>query len=166
MVSFDRAIPPGGQGKIILQVNTDDFLGDKGEQASVETNDPDNPKFDIAMNYTVQAVFKREPQQRLILQTPVGTPAESVLTFTNLLNHPVEIIGVRQNLGPDVSVRIEPVTKGKVYNLIVSTKALAIQLINSAVYLQLQGVPASELLIHTHIRVFDSKPKGNSNQSE
>ena len=40
MPSFDRAIPPGGEGKIILQVNTAGFQGAIDKSARVSSNDP------------------------------------------------------------------------------------------------------------------------------
>ena len=42
MVQFDRTVPPGGEGKIELKVNTNDLSGTIKKEAKVYTNDPKN----------------------------------------------------------------------------------------------------------------------------
>ena len=40
MARFERTIPPGGEGKIILQVQTKGYQGAISKNAKVYTNDP------------------------------------------------------------------------------------------------------------------------------
>lgn len=50
-ISFDKIIAPGKQGKISLQVRTAGYVGPISKSASVTTNDPDRPSFDLTIQF-------------------------------------------------------------------------------------------------------------------
>ena len=51
--TYDRQIPPGGHGKIILEVNTTGFQGPVYKSAVVESNDPERHRIMITVQFQV-----------------------------------------------------------------------------------------------------------------
>ncbi|MBN1830240.1 MAG: hypothetical protein JW884_14000 [Deltaproteobacteria bacterium] len=54
MARFDGSIPPGGEGKITLTVNTKGYKGKTTFVADVHTNDPKNRFTMVAIGATVR----------------------------------------------------------------------------------------------------------------
>jgi hypothetical protein len=90
---FDRAIPPGGEGKITLKFNTRGYEGKVRKSARVYTNDP-NSRTDTI---TIEAFVK----------TPIVVSPKAVFIqgkITESLTRSVDIKGE-----PDKPLKIEPV---------------------------------------------------------
>ena len=54
MANFDKAVPPGGEGKITLKVDTKGYQGTLRKSARVKTNDPENQNMVLAIKATVK----------------------------------------------------------------------------------------------------------------
>ena len=57
VVSFDRIIPPGGEGKIRIRIDTKGLLGPLRENVRVYTNDPGRPKIILVVKAEVKPMI-------------------------------------------------------------------------------------------------------------
>ena len=62
MASFDRTIPPGGEGKITLTVNTKGYEEKIRKTAVVYTNDPKMVRFALGVRAFVQVPISVRPR--------------------------------------------------------------------------------------------------------
>lgn len=62
MASFDRSIPPGGEGKITLTVNTKGYEGNIRKTAAVYTNDPKRAQFTLGVRAFVHVPISLRPR--------------------------------------------------------------------------------------------------------
>ncbi len=157
MVTFDHTIPPGGRGKIVLEVQTERLSGKIHKTARVKTNDPQRAEFHITVRGEVRPVFQLTPQAQLILTTPLGRPASQTLTLTNTLPEPVEIVGFEDNVGHGVEIKLDMVEKGRSYKLTMSTQAKEEALITRFLNLSLKNGPVPGIRVPIHVKVWIPK---------
>ena len=69
---FDKAIPPGGQGKIVLTVDTKSFRSAISKTAVVLSNDPNTPELTLKVLANVKGLVKAEPSEYLNIHTTKG----------------------------------------------------------------------------------------------
>ena len=62
MASYDRSIPPGGEGKITVTVNTEGYEGSIYKTASVHTNDPLKSRFNLGVKAFVRVPITVTPR--------------------------------------------------------------------------------------------------------
>jgi hypothetical protein len=134
-VAFDPVIAPGKEGKITLQVNTTGYNGPISKAATVTTNDPTQPSFDLVIQFNAldgaprgQAVgpFLVSPAMRASGATIVGGSANLVMTIYNTGTTPRKITGVKTE-GTAFKVTLDPNQDGTRYMIqAVSSPTLAI----------------------------------------
>ncbi len=136
-----------------MKVNTTSYRGKLKKTARVETNDPEQAKFQIALSVEVVPIWEMKPFNRLIVSTPVGQPAAQSITLTNKLTQPVEIVGLRHELGDRAELKLTPLEKGRSYELTLSTAAQQETRYGGKVLLELKGAPikATDLKIFVHV---------------
>ena len=61
MAHFDRAIPPGGEGKITLTVNLSGYNGPVRKDAKVMSDDPEKSSFTLTVMGTVKQLVQVRP---------------------------------------------------------------------------------------------------------
>ena len=61
VASFDKAIPPGQEGKVTLTVNTRNKRGKLSDGATIFSNDLQNPKTKISVTAFVKQYISVEP---------------------------------------------------------------------------------------------------------
>jgi len=66
VANFDKAIPPGQEGKITLKINTRNRKGKLRQYANIFSNDPQNPKTKISINGLITDVPGRNMYNFLI----------------------------------------------------------------------------------------------------
>ena len=123
MASYDQAIPPGGVGKITLQVNTAGFQGKITKSAHVSTNDPDKKDTTIYLTLTVQQYIVVEPAPRLVLQGTVGDEIRTSVTIKSGDEQPFEITDVLNSLGSLIEYKLTRKKEGDGYQLEVIAKS-------------------------------------------
>ena len=62
MARFDRSIPPGGEGKITLELRTKGYQGKMHKKARVLSNDPKQPNVIIGLIGDVWVPIKVNPR--------------------------------------------------------------------------------------------------------
>jgi hypothetical protein len=113
---FDRSIPPGGEGKITLVVNTRGYDGKFRKAARVYTNDPKIPQETLVMEALVKMPIVLS-ERMVFLQ---GTTQETITRTVDIkgeLNKPLMLEPVDYTLDKKVKFNIEEVSKGKHYRV-------------------------------------------------
>ena len=108
MPSFDRGIPPGGRGKITLQVNTAGFQGPIDKSAKVSSNDPVNGQITLHLKALVKVPILLTPKYVYLSGISEKTVTR-VVEFKAELDKPLEITPGEFNLGQKVNFNVEEV---------------------------------------------------------
>jgi len=114
--SFDRAIPPGGEGKITLQVKTDGFQGPIDKSAVVTSNDPVNRQITLRVKAVVQVPILLTPKY-VYLSGSSEQAVTRVVEIKAELDKPLEITPGEFNLEQKVSFKVEEIEKGRKYRV-------------------------------------------------
>lgn len=128
MTSWDKSIPPGKEGKVILEVQTASQSGEIAKTATLKTNDPERPAivFTLTANILNGAPLRQgryigpifvSPETRASLYSVPGKKASAEFSIT-ADNAPVKVLRVEGGTKNFVA-RIETVEPGRSYKLIV-----------------------------------------------
>ena len=120
MAHFDRAIPPGGEGRITLTVKTKGYQGRISKSARVYTNDPHNTLLRIHLKGYVKVpvlVFPRYVQfvgkSDQVISKKVEVRSE--------LDKPLELTPAFSNLEGKVSYQIQEIEAGRKFHILLKT---------------------------------------------
>jgi hypothetical protein len=119
---FDRTIPPGGEGKIAMEVRTRGYEGDFHKTARVFTNDAKNPQVIIAMKGKVWIPIQVTPR-RVYLQGTLGDKIEQVVDLQAKKKEPLSLELVSSPTPDKVEVKLHEIEKGRSYQLKIINKA-------------------------------------------
>ena len=117
MARYDRVIPPGGKGKVTIEIDSSRVRGEFEKKAIVWSNDPDRMSVALYLKGEVKAHISFEPGGYISI---VGVKGEAPLGHVEIISHhesPVKIIGVDNDLPDRVRWRIEEIKPGFVYRL-------------------------------------------------
>ena len=112
MAEYDKAVPPGGEGKIVIKVNTKGYQGQVLKTAQVRTNDPQNERFPLRMKADVKVPIYLSSRYVYLMSNKGGTASRD-LEIRAELDKPLTIEPVSFDLEKDVTYTIEEVEKGK-----------------------------------------------------
>ena len=116
MASYDRSIPPGGEGKITLRLKTKGYDGKIRKGAKVYTNDPK-----ASQEFLIIEALVRTPivvSDKIVLLQ--GTAREAVTRTVEIrgkLDKPLKLEPVDYTLDKKVTFSIEELTKEKHYRV-------------------------------------------------
>lgn len=116
MAYFDRAIPPGREGKITLRVYTRGYDGRIRKTARIYTNDPKIPQ----ETFVIEALIKAPIVMSERMVFLYGTTRETITRSVDIkgdLNKPLKLEPVDYTLGNKVRFNIEEVMQGKHYRV-------------------------------------------------
>jgi hypothetical protein len=113
---FDRAIPPGGEGKITLTVDLSGYDGPVRKDATVTSNDPRNASFTLTIKGTVKRLFQVRPGNTISFQGVADQIREASLEIS-ARSQPFHIQKVESDLEGKVSHQLETVAEGQSYRL-------------------------------------------------
>jgi hypothetical protein len=122
VADFDEAIPPGGVGKITLEINTAGYQGKVTKSALVYSNDPDLPKTNISLSLNVKPYILVEPKPRVFLSGVSGAKIKETLHLKGIDDFPLEISRVETNLQSDIEYTLRRNSDSNEYDLEVSAK--------------------------------------------
>ena len=117
MPRFDRAIPPGGEGKITLQVKTAGYQGKITRGAKVYSNDPRNQPESISIGLFVRVSIRVSPRS-VNFRGEAGQTLTKTVHIRSGLNKPLTIEPTVFDLDKKVQYRIEPVQEGKNFRIV------------------------------------------------
>ncbi len=104
---YDRTIPPGGKGKIVLRVRTMGYQGRISKRAFVDTDDPDLRQFTLTINAVVKPIVKIEPNKFVFVRKRAGEEATSEITLSSEVYPDFRITKVTVSQQRDVRVEFE-----------------------------------------------------------
>jgi hypothetical protein len=113
---FDRAIPPGGEGKITLTVDLSGYDGPVKKDATVKSNDPEKSSFTLTVKGTVKPLFQVRPGNSISFRG-TGDQVKDVTLEISTMSQPFHIQKVESNLEGKVSHQLETVAEGQSYRL-------------------------------------------------
>ncbi|MBP1741645.1 MAG: hypothetical protein H6Q48_3938 [Deltaproteobacteria bacterium] len=116
MAQFDRAIPPGGEGKITLKVNTSGYEGNVRKTAKVYSNDPSTQVETITLAAYVKVPIQLS-SKIVFLQGKRAVAAKRTVEVKGGLEKPLKIEPVEFNLSDRLSYEIVEVKPGKLYQV-------------------------------------------------
>lgn len=121
MARFDRAIPPGGEGKIVLKVDTKRFKGSINKTARVYTNDPGNKIVKISLSAFVKVSISVSPKS-VYLGGFAGDTIERAAAVRAQSPARLSLKPVDFSLSGKVDYRIETLEKGRHYRIVFKNK--------------------------------------------
>jgi len=113
---FDRVIPPGGEGHIILKADTSGYSGKVGWQTRIFNNDPANPVEMIVMEGILKEAIVFWPTVVLLKGSQKESIAGSV-RIEGKLNKRLAIEPLSFDLAKQVNYKIVELEPGKVYEV-------------------------------------------------
>ena len=123
MVRYDRTIPPGGVGKVTLQVNTTGLRGKLTKSAQVTSNDSRQRKSKIYLAMNVRNYIVVEPGTKILLRGTVGDDIRRKIKIRPIDDQPLEITKVQSNLGSVIDYKLNRIDNSHQYELEVVSKA-------------------------------------------
>ncbi|MBN2034673.1 MAG: DUF1573 domain-containing protein [Deltaproteobacteria bacterium] len=116
MAYFDRAVLPGGEGKITLKLNTKGYEGKVRKTASVYTNDPDNPRESLTLEVIVKTPITVSPKSVYIR----GKVTETKTVSVDIKGEPTKPLKIEPgdfNLNQRLKYSIEELSPGEHYRI-------------------------------------------------
>jgi len=123
IVEWTKNIPPGGKGKIPLEFNSTGMSGAINRSVAVHSNDPTQPVAVLLVAGVVWQHVEVSPSMALIQMPPNGSQNFSTtLKIVNQMEEPLKLESPVSSV-PQFHPRIEQVTAGKEFHLIIDTVA-------------------------------------------
>ena len=116
MAQFDRTIPPGGEGKITLRVNTSGYEGNIRKTARVHSNDRSTQVETIALSAYVKVPVQLS-SKIVFLRGKRTEAAQRTVEVRGGLEKPLKIEPFAFNLSNNLTYEIVEVKPGKLYRV-------------------------------------------------
>ncbi|NLI83085.1 MAG: DUF1573 domain-containing protein [Deltaproteobacteria bacterium] len=116
LASFDPAVLPGGEGKVILNLNLTGYKGNVQKVTTVYSNDPASPRGSLIMRGKVRTLIEVSPASHISFRGMAQQQSEQVIELKGLAQ-PFRVTGTESNLEGSVSYRLETVEEGRHYRL-------------------------------------------------
>jgi hypothetical protein len=123
VASYDKTIPPGGQGSITLTVKPFSVLHQFKKEAKVMLNDPERPQLNLVMTGVAQPFIEIQPSHIVRLRGSPGEVIQGQVHFTSHLPAPWKITEYRTTIPDKIEVTLKPEVPDKQYVLEVRNKS-------------------------------------------
>lgn len=121
MAHFDRAIPPGGEGKVTLKLSLKGFQGLIKKGAAIYNNDEQNPRPTLTMQGTVKALIEIRPNTAILFRGMADQVSEAVFDLVSN-GQPFHVTKVETSLEDKIGYTLENIEDGKHYRVRVTNK--------------------------------------------
>ncbi len=118
MARFDRTIPPGGEGKITLEVKTKGYQGNVNKSARIFSNDPNKPQLTISMKGNIWTPIQMSPRS-VHLGGGLGDKIEKVVNLESKKKEPLTLKLASVSIAEKIGVELKETEKGRKYQLVV-----------------------------------------------
>jgi hypothetical protein len=120
---FDRAVPPGGSGKIVLSLDAAKVHGAFTKTATVRSNDSAKANVQLTIKGTVRRYVELQPE-RLFLRGHKGDPLQASVRVKTTLPEPLRVkVEGTTGLDGKVDCEITTIQEDKEYELKVVNRA-------------------------------------------
>lgn len=116
MAHFDRAIPPGGEGKVTLTVHLKGLEGPVWKSATVISNDPGKPSITLNLQGKVRPAIEVRPTNVIRFKGEKSDLEEKRIDLI-ATSKPFQILRVENNLKEKISTQLNTIVKGQYYQL-------------------------------------------------
>lgn len=120
----DLTVPPGGQGKLTVKIDSNGYGGGFHRFLTVFTNDPIQPRLRLTMKGKIKPLIEVLPGNLIALSGVVGEVPEGSLDL-KATDKPFHITGMQTDLEGKIRHEIETVEDGRHYRLKVKNTAPA-----------------------------------------
>jgi hypothetical protein len=121
--SYDKVIPPGGQGAITLTIKPFSVLHQFKKETKVRLNDPERPMVQLVMTGVALPFIEILPSHIIRLRGSPGEEMKGQVHFISHLPTPWEITEYRTSIPDKIDVTLKPEIPGKEYVLVVRNKS-------------------------------------------
>jgi hypothetical protein len=116
VVEYDRTIPPGGEGKIELKVNTKGLSGRIKKEARIYSNDPKNRIVTVMIRADVRLSVQVSPQKVKLIGYEGTVITESVIISANT-EKSLEIEPMQLNMPERITYETEVIEPGRIFKV-------------------------------------------------
>ena len=116
MADFDKAIPPGGEGKITLKIKTEGYQGTIRKSARVYTNDPAMGTVRLNISAFVKTPIHLSPRY-VHLYAKDEKSVTKVVEVRAELDKPLKLTPDKFNLAEKVTYAIEEIEEGRKFQI-------------------------------------------------
>ena len=120
--SFDKTIPPGGQGNITLTLKPFSVIHQFKKETKVRINDPNQPMLNLVLTGVAQPFIEIQPSHIVRLRGAPGDDIRGQVRFISHLPMPFQITQFRTTIPDKIEVTLKPEVPDKVYVLEVRPK--------------------------------------------
>jgi len=121
--SFDKTIPPGGQGNITLTIKPFSVIHQFKKETKVRINDPNQPMLNLVLTGVAQPFIEIQPSHIVRLRGAPGDNIQGQVRFISHLPMPFQITEYRTTIPDKIEVTLKPEVPDKVYVLEVRNKS-------------------------------------------
>jgi len=121
--SYDRTIPPGGQGEITLTLKPYSVMRQFRKETRIFTNDREHDEFSLVLTGTAKPFIEIQPSHIVRLRGAPGDNLQGQVRFTSHLPGPFKITNYRTNIPDKIEVNLKAVEADRVYVLEVKNKS-------------------------------------------
>jgi hypothetical protein len=112
---FDRVVPPGGEGKAVLNVDLRGYQGKVSKSATVISNDPQQPQFNLTLTGKVRPHIEIKPGPFVQFSAAPGPDEKTVDLLAG--EREFKIVQVENGLEGKIRTQLETVVPGRHYRL-------------------------------------------------
>jgi hypothetical protein len=116
VADFDKAIPPGGEGKIKLRIKTEGYQGAVRKTARVYTNDPTKAMVTLNISASVKAAINISPRYVYLSGIEEKSVAK-VVEVSAQLDKALKLTPEQFNLAEKVTYAIEETEAGRKFQI-------------------------------------------------
>lgn len=116
MAYFDKAIPPGGKGKITLSVKTEGYQGAIHKTAKVYTNDPASSLVTLDIKAFIKVPIYLSSRY-VNFYGKEGQILTRVIEIKAQLDKPLELTPAEFNLSDMITYTLEEIEKGRKFQI-------------------------------------------------
>ncbi len=121
MAHFDRATPPGGEGKVTLTIDLKGYQGPVWKSATLTSNDPQKKSLSLHLHGSVHPNIECRPNSFIQFKgDEVGQPEKIIDILTT--SKPFQILRIENNLKEKISYHLATIVKGRHYQLKVTNR--------------------------------------------
>jgi hypothetical protein len=153
VASFDKAIPPGGVGNIVLTVKTEGYQGRVTKSALVKSNDPRHQSLTLSLSADMRSYIVVEPSARAVLQGVVGDDIRQVLKIRAADGYPLQIRETSSNVSEWLDLTLASKGGTHQYDLEVRSKVRTQASVMGYIRLETNHPKKPEVMIPVQLRV-------------
>ncbi|MFC1868767.1 DUF1573 domain-containing protein [Thermodesulfobacteriota bacterium] len=116
MATFDRAIPPGGEGKITITMNTEGYEGNFYKTTYVYTNDPKKDWLILGIRAFVRVPLSLRPLY-ILLDGREDVSITKSIEIKAALDKPLTLEPTEFTLDGRVTYKVDEIEKGRTYKI-------------------------------------------------